>query len=729
VASTLAALGYPLRHAASFFKRGRTPADKYPVSWRLPRNLIAALASTVALVALPASAHADLVTGYSTGLSIGSAPADITTGPDGNLWFTQPGLLTPGVGRITPDGDIDEFPTSVLLGPAPTDIVGDQAGGVWFTLKGAPESIGRIDTTTEQIDQYAAPAGANVTGLDVDNEGNLWFAEADKGMLGKMAPDGNVQEFDLQLSGDETLKDVAWGPDGWIWFTVEHDGGQPLSRINETLSWVGRMAPDGSDKCRFPESGGLSGAPNKIVAGSDDKMYFTIAGDTDAIGRVKMDGTLDEFEIGTTGSQPAGIAEGGDKALWFTGVASPGRIARMTKSQAFTDFAGGTSGLGLLADAEPIGITRGPDGNVWFTERGLDGRIAKMTVPPVAHLDLQQAEELIGRHEITNGELKATVTGNTQDTSVSVKYGEDNNFDMQIDVDDVLGSAGADPVDQTVVLPGLEPLKHYRAKVVATNGSGEATSNKVDFWTDENGRLLDYQPEPPVIDVPPVIVEQPGKPADTGAPGNSDDYRQDGNTPAALRQSTPLAPPVLGQKVVVRPLTGAVRVKTPGSRSFTSLGATGATLPVGSVVDTRAGKIVLHSARDANGRTQKGTFWGGVFQIRQKRSGKGMTDLMLRGGGIARCGARASISVLARESKAKRRVVRRLWGKDKHSRFRTHGRDSVATVRGTKWVTTDRCDGTRTRVTQGAVMVRDLHTKRRVLVRAGHAYLARHRHR
>ena len=67
--------------------------------------------------------------------------------------------------------------------------------------------------------------------------------------------------------------------------------------------------------------------------------------------------------------------------------------------------------------------------------------------------------------------------------------------------------------------------------------------------------------------------------------------------------------------------------------------------------------------------------------------------------------------MLAREAGGKRRVVRRLWGKDKHARFRTHGRDSVATVRGTQWVTTDRCDGTVTRVTEGKVLVRDLRTQ------------------
>ena len=74
----------------------------------------------------------------------------------------------------------------------------------------------------------------------------------------------------------------------------------------------------------------------------------------------------------------------------------------------------------------------------------------------------------------------------------------------------------------------------------------------------------------------------------------------------------------------------------------------------------------------------------------------------------------------------RRTVVRRLWGKDRNGRFRTQGRDSVAAVRGTLWSTADRCDGTLTRVKQGAVLVRNRHTGRRVLVEAGHSHMARH---
>ena len=55
----------------------------------------------------------------------------------------------------------------------------------------------------------------------------------------------------------------------------------------------------------------------------------------------------------------------------------------------------------------------------------------------------------------------------------------------------------------------------------------------------------------------------------------------------------------------------------------------------------------------------------------------------------------------------RRKRVRRLWGDGKGS-FRTSGRYSAATVRGTRWLTEDRCDGTITRVVRGEVRGRRL---------------------
>ena len=142
------------------------------------------------------------------------------------------------------------------------------------------------------------------------------------------------------------------------------------------------------------------------------------------------------------------------------------------------------------------------------------------------------------------------------------------------------------------------------------------------------------------------------------------------------------------------------------------------------IKSVRAGKVNLMSA-GCRGGVQEGTFGGGVFSVRQPRSGCGRVDVYLRGGSFKSCARRASRASGSLASASSTRRVRRLWGRDSGGSFRSHGRHSHATVRGTRWLTVDRCDGTLTRVTNGAVVVRDFRRHRRVLVRAGHSYLAK----
>ena len=61
-----------------------------------------------------------------------------------------------------------------------------------------------------------------------------------------------------------------------------------------------------------------------------------------------------------------------------------------------------------------------------------------------------------------------------------------------------------------------------------------------------------------------------------------------------------------------------------------------------------------------------------------------------------------------------------MWGKDDGGKYETHGRDSVATVRGTKWLVTDTCSGTVVKVFEGAVSVKPkAKGSKAVLVKAG----------
>jgi len=148
------------------------------------------------------------------------------------------------------------------------------------------------------------------------------------------------------------------------------------------------------------------------------------------------------------------------------------------------------------------------------------------------------------------------------------------------------------------------------------------------------------------------------------------------------------------------------------------------------VIDARAGTVVLRSAVDAKGATQTATIRGAVFEVRQSPTGHGMTDLVLKGGRPAGCPSTAGATARAAmargiATKAKGGSSGGLWAKDRNGRFRTRGRGSVATVRGTRWVTRETCTGTLTRVMQGAVDVFDRRTHRTIRVRAGHSYLAR----
>jgi len=196
--------------------------------------------------------------------------------------------------------------------------------------------------------------------------------------------------------------------------------------------------------------------------------------------------------------------------------------------------------------------------------------------------------------------------------------------------------------------------------------------------------------------------------------------------------------PTLGVDVNVEAVAGTVLVGIPAGAASASRSARPAQkgvtfvplsqaqqIPVGSFLNTRRGTVRMESAANRAGKRQRGNFSRGLFQVRQsrKRSAKGLTDLVMKGSSFRRCRARGGKRASASLS---RRAIRRLRA-NARGRFRTTGRNSSATVRGTKWDVIDRCDGTLTKVSRGRVVVRDFRRKRNVLVRAGKSYLAKAR--
>jgi hypothetical protein len=287
----------------------------------------------------------------------------------------------------------------------------------------------------------------------------------------------------------------------------------------------------------------------------------------------------------------------------------------------------------------------------------------------------------------TTAQLNGSVDANGKDATVTFDYGTTTAYGMTSGAGLVKGDKRA-----LVYHPvaGLTPGTVYHVRLRAANAKG-ATAG-----TDQTFTTTGTAPGAPAPASAAPAPRLPGTPA-----------------PSVL---TPTIPdPVQGESVVVAPTRGTVLVKAPGA-GFVPLTA-GGSVPVGSVVDTRAGAITLTSSVGAT--TQTGSFRGGMFEVRQVASGNGMTDIVMRGSDFSVC-KRARSAAAGRKA-----PTRRLWSTDSGGRFRTHGRNSVATVRGTAWVTTETCAGTRTTVTHGAVSVRDLHRRKTVLVRAGGSYLAR----
>jgi hypothetical protein len=110
-----------------------------------------------------------------------------------------------------------------------------------------------------------------------------------------------------------------------------------------------------------------------------------------------------------------------------------------------------------------------------------------------------------------------------------------------------------------------------------------------------------------------------------------------------------------------------------------------------------------------------------VFQILQKRADKGLAELRIRDTQSTSSCARVGKATASRLSS---RVLGLLKG-NAHGRFRTRGKFSSATVRGTQWGVHDQCNGTLTVVQRGVVVVQDFRRHRTINVPAGKTYLAK----
>ena len=266
----------------------------------------------------------------------------------------------------------------------------------------------------------------------------------------------------------------------------------------------------------------------------------------------------------------------------------------------------------------------------------------------------------------------------------------------------ISGSAGSAPGDAFEVRVALRS-----GATVLQNLTAERSGTA---WSVQTGALApgDYTLVASQSDDAGNVGTSPAITFTVNAPPPPPDDDTDTNPP-------PVEPPapVQGQSVVAGKVSGTIRIRLKNGK-FRTLGAN-ESIPLGSTVDATKGRVRLTSAA-GGGKTQTADFYKGQFKITQTKGKKPITQLELNG--TLSCGGKASAAA------KKKKKVRSLWG-DGKGRFRTKGRRAAATVRGTKWLTTDTCTSTKITVKRGVVQVRDFVKRKNVTVKKGHSYVAR----
>ena len=311
------------------------------------RVKIAGIVLTLFLLALFGSLTANAVT-INEYQIVNRYPRGITTGPDGNIWFTEESGNK--IGRITPGGSVTEFPIPTP-DSGPYGITAGPDGNLWFS-EAYTGKIGRIATASPNtITEFQLPApDSEPMGITAGPDGNIWFTELNKftgNKIGRITPGGVITEFPIPTP-DSGSYDITAGPDGNLWFAEAY---------TNKIGRIATASPNTIKEFTIPTAGR---APYFITAGPDGNLWFTES-NTNRIGQITTGGSVTEFPIPSAGTGLTGITAGPDGNLWFS-QSNTNRIGQITTGGSVTEFPIPTSG------SSPWDITAGPDGNLWFAE-------------------------------------------------------------------------------------------------------------------------------------------------------------------------------------------------------------------------------------------------------------------------------------------------------------------------------------------------------------------------
>jgi virginiamycin B lyase len=282
------------------------------------------------------------------------------------LWLPVIVILTAGLGALVwslgfrSAPRFDEHPMLVKT-DIPTAIAVGPDGVVWFTIEFS-DAIGAF--RNGKIERL--PKGSQnlePLGLAPDGAGGVWYTDAPTRAISRISPDWSIRSFPLSTP-IVRLGRLAVAPDGAVWFA------------DVTTASVTRFK-DGVFSNY--EVGSLGAIPYGIAVDAAGSVWTTLQG-ADQLGWLPRNGQITALDLPTRNAGLGDIAVDRSGAVWFLELRA-NKIGRFSNGR-FTEFTVVTPSAGLT------GLAAAPDGSLWFTELSVgrlgrlrDGEITEFQLP------------------------------------------------------------------------------------------------------------------------------------------------------------------------------------------------------------------------------------------------------------------------------------------------------------------------------------------------------------
>jgi 6-phosphogluconolactonase (cycloisomerase 2 family) len=626
-------------------------------------------------------------------------PVDIAVTPDGRFAYVAVSQQTNGIvtfargagGRMQPASSVDgvAFPTAVLVDPQGARVFYGTSGGALESRAidpasgdlgaaapialdaGTPRSLAMTPTGTSlYVGVSDGESVARIFQFDVDPATGAATPKAQASVSWPFVPTAVRQQAATSIAR------LAVSPDGGHLYAASGNGDTGLAHF--AIDATGALGP-----------GSIVGAPvapdvsaTSVAAISPDGLFLWAP----TSGGAEPSGRIDRFEIGAAGA--------------LSPLAPPAPYLA-TAAAATRDAVAAPNGRALYL---------GQDGNVghWTVGPG-----ATLTGP--ANFPILLGDRNAGLALSPSQAPVASLTAAAQPAGQATTFDAGASTDPDGSVarydwdfgDGATLPAGGPAPSHVYATPGARTVT-----VTVTDADGTSTAK---LWT--GARMLRNGGPSARTTLAVTVPAQSATPPSPPGPGPRRRPRPD-----------------RGKSATINALRGSVRVKVPGANRYVILKLL-REIPLGSTVDARKGRVrVTGEVDQRTHKQQAATFYEGIFKITQTKGRKPILVATLAGGtfkGCARGRSRIAITravprsaragrveLVAKRAKHSKRKVRRLWGRGEGD-FRTTGRRSSATVRGTWWLVEDRCDGTYTRVRQGRVDVRDFRLRKTIKLRSG----------